>query len=165
MKTYAKFTSIAITVLTMFATQAFAWQGWGRSGSSERSPTTEVGYHGDFVRIQVASNNSSGGLGVPFARFSTDGGQTWGNWTNLGGECLGQPTVATSGTNRFNIFVRGSDGAVYHKHGSGFEPSQGWEALGGIIIASPWSYSGNGGKVTVCGRGTDDYNYCNTSQL
>jgi hypothetical protein len=55
----------------------------------------------------------------------------------MGGKIIGQPKVVAWGPNRLDVFVIGTDSALYHKwwDGSRWHPSvTGWEPMGGIII-------------------------------
>jgi hypothetical protein len=95
-----------------------------------------------------------------------------GSWTSLGGLATSGPGVAhTSGTpgdssppiGRIDLFVRGSDGALWHRTMYGSGPSNlwtRWASLGGIITSDPAAVStGNPHndtfELTVAARGTD----------
>ena len=54
----------------------------------------------------------------------------------MGGTIVGQPRVVAWGANRLDVFVIGTDMALYHKwwNGSAWGPSvTGWERMGGTI--------------------------------
>ena len=54
----------------------------------------------------------------------------------MGGVCVGAPRVCSWGPNRLDVFVVGTDSALYHKwwDGSAWGPSlTGYERLGGVI--------------------------------
>lgn len=56
----------------------------------------------------------------------------------MGGVCTSQPRVVAWGPNRLDIFVTGTDSALYHKsfNGAAWSPSlTGYEYLGGNISA------------------------------
>ena len=56
------------------------------------------------------------------------------------GSCLGQPKVVSWGPNRLDVFVMGTDSALYHKwwNGSAWGPSlTGYEHMGGVIVGRP----------------------------
>lgn len=60
----------------------------------------------------------------------------WHTWNLGGGESLGGTAVGTpaaiTGQNNMDVFVRGTDGVIYHKwYGSSWQPSQtGYESMG-----------------------------------
>jgi serine protease AprX len=58
----------------------------------------------------------------------------------MGGTLLGSPTVVSWGPNRLDIFVVGTNRALYHKwfDGSNWGPSlTGYEFMGGTIVGQP----------------------------
>jgi hypothetical protein len=55
----------------------------------------------------------------------------------MGGICVSQPEVVAWGPNRLDVFVLGTDSALYHKwwDGTAWGPSlTGYERMGGSII-------------------------------
>jgi hypothetical protein len=76
----------------------------------------------------------------------------------LGGNIAAAPAVTSWGENRIDVFVQGTDGAVYHKawDGSQWIPSEtDWENLGGGITDSPSAVSWGADRLDVFARGTD----------
>jgi hypothetical protein len=74
---------------------------------------------------------------------------------------VSQPVVAW-GANRLDVFVRGTDRALYHKwwNGSSWGPSlTGWENLGGQLISAPHVVSWSSGRLDVFVRGLDNALY------
>jgi len=62
------------------------------------------------------------------------------NWESLGGSAQGSICAVSSGPNSFDVFIRGSDNAVWHKHWDGTQwlPSAtGWDRIGGETVVSP----------------------------
>jgi repeat uncharacterized protein DUF346 len=56
----------------------------------------------------------------------------------MGGICTSKPRVAAWGPNRLDVFVTGTDSALYHKwwNGAAWGPSlTGYEYMGGVISA------------------------------
>lgn len=39
----------------------------------------------------------------------------WSDWEDLGGVIMGAPSVASWDEGRLDVFVRGTDNALYHK--------------------------------------------------
>lgn len=95
-----------------------------------------------------------------------DGG--WQNWESLGGPLGGQissdpesgPSVSSWGPQRLDVFVRGTDNAVWHRWSTdGGVRWSDWESLGGVITSSPASISRAPNLVEVFARGTDNKLY------
>ncbi|MEH2385895.1 MAG: hypothetical protein V7K14_08975, partial [Nostoc sp.] len=55
---------------------------------------------------------------------------------------------------RLDVFVRGTDNALWHKWFDG--GWSGWESLGGILTSSPTAVSWSYGRIDVFARGTDN---------
>ena len=56
----------------------------------------------------------------------------------MGGVCVGEVEAVSWGPNRLDLFVTGTDSALYHKwwNGSSWGPSlTGYERMGGVISA------------------------------
>jgi hypothetical protein len=75
-------------------------------------------------------------------------------WESLGGGLTSDPAVASWGSGRLDLFVRGTDRALWHKWFDG--RWSGWESLGGILTSSPGAASWSSGRVDVFVRGTDN---------
>lgn len=95
-----------------------------------------------------------------------DGG--WQNWESLGGPLGGQispdpesgPSVASWGPGRLDVFVRGTDDAVWRKwSANGGASWSNWESLGGVVTSSPASISRAPNLIEVFVRGTDSKLY------
>jgi hypothetical protein len=83
----------------------------------------------------------------------------WYGWESLNGVLTdGTGIAATSwGNNRIDLFVNGTDGAIWHKWWDG-RAWRGWESLGGCSPATPTAVSTDPGRVDVfvvgCGAST-----------
>ena len=60
------------------------------------------------------------------------------SWDNMGGKIVGKPGVVSWGSDRLDVFVRGTDNRIYHKAWSGnaWYPGSGvsdWENIGGLL--------------------------------
>jgi spore germination protein YaaH len=82
-------------------------------------------------------------------------------WDSLSGTASSSPAVATSSASRMDLFVRGSDYALYHKFWNGTVWSD-WESLGGRLTASPAAVSWGANHIDVFVRGTDNGLYTMT---
>ena len=66
------------------------------------------------------------------------------------------PTVSSWGDNRLDVFVKGTDNALWHKWWDGTSWSSGWENLGGILTSSPGAVSWGNNRIDVFVKGTDN---------
>jgi peroxiredoxin len=63
------------------------------------------------------------------------------------------PAACSWGSGRLDVFVQGTDGALWHKGGTGTWPS--WQSLGGKLTSSPAATSPGNNLIDVFARGTD----------
>jgi len=88
--------------------------------------------------------------------------------TNVAANYINEPMVSVTswGTNRFDLFVRGTDGAIYTKtwdstqplnwDNSHWYPSQfGWNYLGGFITGTPEAISWGSNRIDIFMRAGD----------
>ena len=66
------------------------------------------------------------------------------------------PTVSSWGDNRLDVFVKGTDNALWHKWWDGASWSSGWENLGGVLTSSPGAVSWGNNRIDVFVKGTDN---------
>ena len=76
----------------------------------------------------------------------------------LGGFLTSSPAVASWAPNRLDVFVRGSDNALYHKSWNGIEWSA-YERLGGNLEGAPAAISRGPNLIDVFFRGRDNHLY------
>lgn len=62
--------------------------------------------------------------------------------------------VATTGVNRLDTFIRGTDNQLWHRHWDGAHWGA-WEPLGGYLTADPAAVASAGGRIDVFVRGGD----------
>jgi len=69
-----------------------------------------------------------------------------------------KPSAVSWGTGRLDVFVRGTNSALYHKayDGAAFG---GWEGLGGLILGNPGAVSWGNRRLDVFVRGTNSLLY------
>ena len=79
---------------------------------------------------------------------------TWSNWQSLGGVLTSDPATVSWGDGRIDVFVRGSDNALWHKWFN--DTWSGWESLGGVLSSGPDVSSWASGRLDVFVRGTDN---------
>lgn len=137
-----------------------AWEGpWPLDAQISSSPTAIALANGP---VHVFARGMDNAL---WHRWY-DGG--WQNWESLGGPLGGQispdpesgPSVASWGPGRLDVFVRGTDDAVWRKwSANGGASWSNWESLGGVVTSSPASISRAPNHIEVFVRGTDSKLY------
>jgi len=68
-------------------------------------------------------------------------GSTWGTAQTLFGTIIGEPAAVSWGTNRVDVFVRGTNSALFQKTWVGSGDYIGWEPLGGSLASDPVAVS------------------------
>jgi spore germination protein YaaH len=76
-------------------------------------------------------------------------------WDGQGGLTTTDPTVASTGPNHLDAFIRGTDNVLWHRSwdGTTWQP---WESLGGILTSAPAAISWGPNRIDVFVRGTDN---------
>ena len=77
---------------------------------------------------------------VQAATHPSKSANSWSNWEDLGGVLTSGPGVSSWAANRLDVFVRGTDNALWHKWWNG-SSWNGWESLGGVITSAPTAAS------------------------
>jgi hypothetical protein len=77
-------------------------------------------------------------------------------WRSIGGQTDYAPAIVASEPGRLDVFVRGIDGALWHRWtadgGWSWAP---WASLGGLLTDGPDVAAGAPGQLDVVGRGVD----------
>ena len=108
---------------------------------------------GDF---ETTSNSELSDTDKAFIREVYPGAEeTWGGWETLGGVITSDPAVTSWGSDRLDVFARGTDDALWHRWWDGHSWG-GWESLGGIITTEPTVASWGPDRLDVFARGTDN---------
>ena len=89
--------------------------------------------------------NSTGSIGV----------QLPSGWTSLGGITTSAIAASSWGSARTDIFIRGSDLALWHRMWNGTSWSS-WESLGGVLESAPAAVSWGANQIDVFVRGHDN---------
>jgi hypothetical protein len=78
----------------------------------------------------------------------------WHDWESLGGILSSVPAVSSWAEGRLDVFVRGTDNALWHKwfDGSWYE----WESLGGVLTSGPGAVSWDPNRIDVFARAIDN---------
>jgi hypothetical protein len=81
-------------------------------------------------------------------------GNQWREWESLGGVLSSAPDVTSWADGRLDVFVRGTDSALWHKWFDGNWSH--WESLGGVLSSDPSAASWANGRIDAFVRGTDN---------
>ena len=76
-------------------------------------------------------------------------------WSTVGGTATSGPAISSWATGRLDVFVRGTDLALWHRSWNGATWSA-WESLGGILTSDPSAVSQGANGIDVFVRGTDN---------
>jgi hypothetical protein len=128
-----------------------SWSNWqSLGGSLASSPAATSPSSGVFDVFVRGTDNAI------WEKTTTNGGSSWSNWASLGGQIASGtgPAVSSSGS-RLDVFVQGTNGAMYQKTWNGTSWSN-WQSLGGSLASSPAATSPSSGVFDVFVRGTDN---------
>jgi hypothetical protein len=105
------------------------WSGWTRLGGIVQS-TPAAAKTPNGIDVIVRTNDGT------LSRITRAFG-TWGPWVNLAGPATtSDPVIGTNADGRLEIFVRGTDGNIYHNYQSAAGGSySGFTSLGGNAAA------------------------------
>jgi hypothetical protein len=165
-----KRTTISIVLATVILVSLFAVVSSAASVSGQANGTTAalatkpVGVISYGPYGPAAASSFSSGQWYIFAVDSTGALQftSYGNsstWNSLGGVCTASPAAVSWGsTPRFDVFVRGSNDALWHKYSNdGGSTWSNWGSLGGQLAAGtgPAVASWSAGRLDVFAEGAN----------
>ena len=78
---------------------------------------------------------------------------TWSGWESLGGVLTSAPAASSWAANRLDVFVRGTDNALWHKWWQ--NAWSGWESLGGVLLSAPGAVSWGTDRIDTFVEGTN----------
>jgi hypothetical protein len=81
---------------------------------------------------------------------------TFSDWTSLGGVATSDPVVTANADGRAEVFVRGTDNALYHQWQLPNGTWSGWDSLRGVLPGTPAVGINQDGRLAVFVRGTDN---------
>ena len=124
--------------------------------SSEKTSRTRYNYSSNSNKPNGIWNNEMG-----YGRINTHralNAISWKGWESLGGVCLHGIDAASWAANRLDIFVTGTNSAMWHKWWDG-STWRGWENLGGICVSEPAAVSWGNNRIDTFVIGTDNALY------
>ncbi len=123
------------------------WTGWvGLGGSTVESGPGAVYQGGGQTDVMANLFNHEVSHWFTF-------GSGWLSQT-LGGNNTSDPDLSSWGSGRLDLFVRGSDAALWHRYWNGVSWS-GWESLGGSMYGGPGAVSWGPNRIDVVARSND----------
>ncbi len=134
------------------------WDAWESLGGNLWSRPSCVSWGPD--RIDCIAPLLGGITGGLLSHKWWDG-KSWypsrKGWNPLNGETRYAPVVVSWGSERLDVFVRGTDNAMWHTWRDPNTPNWGsWESLGGVLTSSPDCVSWSADRLDCFVRGTDD---------
>jgi acylphosphatase len=122
-----------------------SWASLGTAGGGLSEPRAILAHDGTLRVIAIGKDHATW-------MIAQDSGG-WGDWTSLGGDATSNPTVAKNGDGRLEVFVRGTDGALWHKWEKTLNGAwSGWTSLGGGVHR-PFASTDADGRIEVFVRG------------
>jgi len=129
------------------------WSAWESIWLLENAPGNSVAPAGPLANlghppaVVVSAPNNQVNVIANFADGSTkvitvDHYRDFGLWTNLGGVSHYEPGAVSWGPNRLDVFVVGTDAAVYHMYSNDdsntwYPAGNNWERVGGNAASAP----------------------------
>jgi spore germination protein YaaH len=116
-------------------------------------------------KYDLVNQDQLRGVGIWNLNFGGGASELWNelaskfgtnsNWISLGGVLTSGVDAASWGPNRLDIFVRGSNNAVWHR-GSAVGGWSNWESLGGFATSDPAAVSWGDNRIDLFVRGLDN---------
>jgi spore germination protein YaaH len=116
------------------------------------------------LKYDLVNNDGLRGVGIWNLNFGGGAPELWNElavkfgtaspYYSLGGVVTSGADASSWGPNRSDVFVRGTDGAIYHRgtDGAGWG---GWESLGGVATSDPAAVAWGSNRIDLFVRGTD----------
>jgi hypothetical protein len=111
---------------------------------------------GGFFKIAYDDFKYEGNL-FPFYGANTVQLPATGGWSSLAGQITTRPVVGSNKDGRLEVFVRGTDGGLWHIWQTAPNDGwSGWASLGGGLTSNPCVIRNADGRLEVFVRGTDN---------
>jgi hypothetical protein len=122
-----------------------SWASLGSAGGGLTEPRAILAHDGTLRVVAIGKDEATYVIAQ-----ETSG---WGAWTSLGGKATSNPSVARNGDGRLEIFVRGTDGALWHRWEKTVNGAwSAWTSLGGGVHR-PFASTDADGRIEVFARG------------
>jgi hypothetical protein len=113
---------------------------------------------GATYNVSMTVNNVVHSWSFTVGAFVTQTVAPPAGWTSLGGLLTASPAASSWAANRVDVFVTGSDNALYQRTWNGSSWSA-WTGLGGGLTAGPGAVSWGPNRIDVFVRGNDEQLY------
>ena len=121
------------------------WSSLGSAGGGLSAPHALLGHDGELKVLAVGKD------GATYMISQDSSG--WGAWKSLGGEATSDVTATLNEDGRIEVFVRGTDGALWHRWEESPDGAwSGWTSLDGGVH-SPFAANDADGRIEVFVRG------------
>ena len=144
--------------LNLFDSIKGTWSGWQSLGGSWIGAPAAASWGPDRLDVCARGTDAQIHHGL---LDSTASSPAWA-WENLGAPnntaALSDPAMVSKEVGHLEIFVVGSDGAMYHNWQdvfAGHSSWSGWQSLGGLCLSGPGAASWGVYRLDVCVIGTD----------
>jgi IPT/TIG domain len=129
-----------------------AWSGWESLGGVLNAGPVATSWGPG--RLDVFVRGSDNELWHRSFAGDSSGAGTWSGWEPLGGAfgASSEPGAVSWGRDRIDVFVRGTDSALWHRWWNATQWG-GWESLGGALAGSPDAASAGLGDLEVYALG------------
>ena len=144
---YSSFIVVGLLITVLFGCLVSAPTS-AQSGIMQFS-SNESASSANYSRIANASNDSNVGSNTNLVGVNLVGVNVVGKVS-----VVGAPAACTQAANSVNLFVNGTDGALWWEHWDG-QTWGTWKSLGGGLTSAPAAVSRSAGKIDVFVRGTD----------
>jgi len=126
-----------------------SWSNWYKIGGQLLSGTGPTAYEFGGSRTGVFVTGTNNALYHTWTDSSGSWSSgSWSSWQNVGGYLTSSPAAASPSTGLINVFVRGTDGALWERSATyGGVSWSAWSKIGGLLA------SGTGPTISADGNG------------
>lgn len=118
------------------------------------------------LKYDLVNSDNLRGLGIWNLNYGGGAPELWNllsfkfatttAWTSLGGLATAGPDASSWGSTSADVFVRGTDNAMWRNSWNGTSWS-GWAPFGGVLTSGPGAVSWGPNRIDVFVRGTDNH--------
>ncbi len=138
------------------------WSSWTSPGGLVASGTGPAVCSSNSSRLDLFVQGTDGQL---YEKYTTNGGSSWTSWQSLGaplgGKLTSSPAATSPASGVINVFVRGSDGALWQRTTTNGGASwSAWASIGGQLASGTGpAVCSQGSSLDVFVQGTDHILY------